>query len=419
MTAKKLLLENFLSLTILQGINYILPLITLPYLVRVLSPEGFGMVSFAQSLTQFFIIVTDYGFNLSATKQISLHQKNRGELQSIFSSVLSIKIILMCLSFITLCILVLAIPKFSNHSLIYILTFGLVIGNVLFPIWFFQGMESMKYITILNIVAKGIATICIFVFVHNNDDILLVPTLNSLGFVFTGVLSIWFVNRKFSIYFEIPSLKEVKYQLHEGWHIFISTAAINLYTASNTFILGLFTNNTVVGYYASAEKLINAATGLINPISQTIYPHMNKLAIKSKENGMVFIRKIVKLVGAFTFSISIIIFFLAEFLVNLVLGDQYENSVIIVKILSLLPFLIGLSNIFGIQTMLTFGYKKAFSKVLIMTSLLNIVIAFCMVPFLNHIGTAIGVLTSEIFVTVTMFLYLKNKGINIIGGKNV
>jgi len=189
--------------------------------------------------------------------------------------------------------------------------------------------------------------------------------------------------------------------------------AISLYTTSNTFILGLFTNNTIVGYYAAAEKIIKAIQGLLNPISQTVYPYISKLASESKERALNFIRKLVKIVGGISFVISFSIFIFADFVVNILLGSQYQQSIIVLRILAFLPFIIGLSNIFGIQTMLTFNLKQAFSKILISAGLLNIVLALILAPLYQHIGISIAVLTTEIFVTLSMFFYLKRKGIKI------
>jgi len=419
MSDKRRIFENFLSLATLQGLNYILPILTLPYLVRVLGPDNYGLVTFAQSLIQFFIIFVDYGFNLTATNQIAVNRENKNKIQTIFCTIMTIKLFFMLISFLVLGLLIFLFPKFQDNKLVYIITFGMVIGNVLFPVWFFQGMEKMKYITVLNIFAKTIFTIGIFVFVKHSGDLLFVPLLNSFGMIFSGLFSLVILKKTFCIDLVKPSWSDIKYQLREGWHVFISTVAISLYTVSNTFILGLFTNNTVVGYYASAEKIVNAATGIINPISQAIYPYISRLMTESPKKGIILIRKILLIVGSCTFLISLMIFVFTENIVYIALGDNYEQSIIVLKIIAFLPFIIGLSNIFGIQTMLTLGYKKAFSNILMRASIINIFLAIILVPVFKHIGTALGVVISEFFVTLTMFMYLHSKGIKLLEGKDV
>jgi PST family polysaccharide transporter len=416
---KKRLFSNFLSLAVLQGTNYILPLITLPYLVRVLGAEKFGLIMFAQAFIQYFVILTDYGFNLSATREISIYRDNKEKVSKIFSSVMLIKFGLLILSFIIMSIIVFSFEKFRQDWLVYYLTFGIVIGQVLFPVWFFQGMERMKYITFLNIFAKIVFTILIFVVIHKASDYIYVPLINSLGFLVAGFLSIFLIFKNFELSLKTPGLNQIIYFLKEGWHIFISTVAISVYTISNTFILGLFTNNTIVGYYSAAEKIIKAVQGLFTPVSQTIYPYISKLLHESKEKGLLFIRKVILIMGIVSLIISILILLLAQPIVLILLGEKYLQSVIVLKIMSFLPFIIMLSNILGIQTMVTLGYKKVFSNILISAGIINLVLAFILVPLYQHVGISIAVLISEIFVTVVMFIYLTNRGINLWEGKFV
>lgn len=416
---RKKLTENFLSLSVLQGLNYLLPLITLPYLVRVLGPEKYGLVAFAQAFIAYFGILTDYGFNLSATREISIQRENKEKISTIFSSVMLIKFAFLILSFILMSVLVFSIHKFRNEWLLYFLTFGTVLGQVLFPIWFFQGIEKMKYITWLNIIAKTIFTVLVFVLIHQVNDYIYVPFLTALGTIISGVLAMWIIKKHFKVNFKLPQKNEIVHQLKEGWYIFISTVAISLYSISNTFILGLFANNTIVGYYSGAEKIINAVQGLLSPVSQTIYPHISKIASESKERALKFLQKITILIGSSSFVLSLLIFLLAEVVVKILLGGQYLESIKVLRILSFLPFIVGLSNIFGIQTMLTFDYKKAFSNILIIASLINITLAFILVPFFFHIGISFAVVISETFVTIAMFVYLQRKGIKVLEGKYV
>lgn len=414
MSDTKRLISNFLSLSSVQITNYILPLITVPYLVRVLGPEKFGLIAFSQAFISYFSLLTDYGFNLSATRTVSINRDNKDKISEIFFSVLFIKAMLTIISFSILCIIVFGVNKFREEWLIYIFTFGIVFGNILFPAWFLRGIERMRELSILNILSKLIFTVSVYAFIHSKDDYLLVALINSFGFIFAGLLGMWLVIVKIGIKIRKPSLAEIKYQLIDGWHIFVSTIAMSFYTTSNTFILGVFTNNTIVGYYSAGEKITRAVQGLISPLSQTIFPHVSKLTLESRKVALEFIRKIVKLVGIVALGFSLILLIFAHQISNIVFGSQFKKSIAVIQILSLLPFIGGLSNIFGIQVMLNFGMKQAFTRILIAASFINIFMAlFLVVPF-EHIGISFSLLVTEIFITITIFHTLQRNGIKVL-----
>ena len=415
----KTLLKNFTSLTILQISNYLFPLITFPYLVRVLGPDKFGLVNFAAAFVGYFGILTDYGFNLSATKEISIYRDDKKKLTEIYNSVLIIKLVLFVFSTFIVFILVLAIPKFQIEYLTYFISFGIVFGNVLFPIWFFQGIENMKYITVLNIIFKAIATFLIFVLVTKQNDYNMLVLLNSLSFVGIGIVSLIIIRINFGVKFIIPSKNEILFQLREGWYIFISTIAISGYTISNTFILGLFTSNTVVGYFTAADKLRLLVQNFLSTVTRTVYPHLAMLFRKSLNEGLRFVRKLMIKFGAVSFILCLSIFIFAGDIVDIVLGKQYSHSIILLRIISFLPFIIVLSNITGIQTMLNLNFKKAFAKVLITASLTNLVLSFIIVPIYFEIGTAVVILFTELLVTALMFISLSKKNINILKAEYV
>lgn len=411
----KRILENMISLTGLQFASYILPLITLPYLTLVLGPEKFGLTQYAISLITYFQFFTDYGFNLSATRELAICRDDNQKISQIFSSVMFIKLCLCILSFIILLLIVMFIPKFSEDSYVYILTFGMVIGYMLFPTWLFQGLEYMRYTSILNIIGKIVFTVLIFIFIHDTTDYMLVPLINSLGYILVGILGIYIALTKFNIKLILPSIRDIKYHLKEGWYVFISTIAINMYTTTNTFLLGLLTNNTLVGYYSIAEKIILAVNGLLNPISQALYPFISRtVKTDDKTRSIEFIRKITKIMTLVGIILSAGLFIFAKPIILLLFGQSYVNSVIILQIISIVPLAVSLSTVFGVETMLTFNYKKAFTSIVMIGGIIDIVLGIILITLMKEIGIAISFATTEIFITIAMFIFLQRKGIKII-----
>jgi len=406
------LLSNILSLGVLQVSNYILPLLTVPYLVRVLCPEYFRLLAFATATISYFMLVTDYGFNLSATRQISIHRDDITKVNQIFSAVMIIKLFLMTISFFLMVLVVFSFERFSQHWEVYFVTFGIVIGQVFFPVWLFQGMERMEYITYLNLGAKTFFTVCIFIFVKDPQNYLLVPLFTSLGFIVTGIFSAYLVRKEFNITYSRPPLSSIRFQLLDGWHVFYSSFAISMYTTSTTIILGLATNNTIVGYFSAANKIIYAVSGLYRPISQAIFPLISKKLDEDKSVGLAFINKTAWAVGSGMFVVSASLFLFSEPIVILLLGSQFQKSVVLLQIMAFLPFLIALSNIFGIQMMLNLGFKKEFSYFTTVAAFVGIGLALFLTPRYSAEGVSMTMLFVEILVTVTLgfFIMYKLKG---------
>lgn len=411
------LVENIISLFTIKGLEYILAFITFPYLVRVLQVENFGAVVFTQGIIQYFVLFTDYGFNLLGPREIAQHDsiKERGK---IFASIFCAKLILLLISTIVfICMLIGA--KYINDIdiTLYSVVYLMVIGNVIFPIWFFQGIQQMRYITIVNIIGRFLSVVCIFYFVKAPSDYILAGLFQAIVPLIAGICSWIILWKKYREVFILPKFQNVKQVFIDAWEIFTSTIAINLYTASNIVFLGLLTNNTIVGYFSGAQKIIQNINQLISPVTQAIYPYVSKIASNSKNDALKFLRKIVLILGGGNFIASILIFIFAELIVDILLGAGYEQSILLLRILAFLPFIISLSNIFGIQTMLVFGMKKQFNKILLSAAVINTIIVLPMIYFYQAIGVSISMIITEIFVTVTMYIILKKNNIHLITKK--
>lgn len=406
--------ENILSLFSLQSLNYILPLLTFPYLTRVLGPENYGLIAFAAAFIGFFQLLTDYGFNLSATREISVNRQDKEKVSTIFSSVMITKTLLTIISLFLILVIVFSFDKFRSEWLLYIFTFGLVIGNLLLPSWFFQGMEKMRYISILNIITALIFTISIFIFIRNPSDYIYVALINSIGSMISGTLGIWLVTRDFNMKFTTPSVEDIKYQLKEGWHVFISTVAISFFTTSNIFILGLFVNSTVVGYFAAGEKLVRAAQGVYYPISQSLYPYVSMLTTSSKTEAMEVIRKATWIMFILTSIVSLCLFFGAEILVQIFMGNQYTESVIVIKLLAFLPLIIGMATVYANLFLLAFKHTKIWTKIIIIAGVYSVSGAFILLGWLKLglIGACLNIVITELVVLILSFyMYHKLKGL--------
>lgn len=410
----KKLLENIISLATIKGLQYLLAFVTFPYLVRVLQVEQYGLIVFAQSIVQYFVLLTDYGFNLLGPREIAQHD-NVQERGIVFSNIFFAKLMLLfCSTVIFVCGL-LCLERYREVDVALYFTFYLmVIGNVLFPVWFFQGIQQMRYITLVNIIANVFRVAGVFLLVKTPQDYLLAALFQAVVPLVAAVFSWMILVKDYPEVLVLPNRQGTKKMFVDGWSIFTSTIAINLYTASNIVFLGMLTNNVVVGYFSGAKKIIDNVTQLISPITQAVYPYVSKKAAASKTDALRFLHKMVVALGGGNLLLSLFIIIFADFIVKLLLGAGYEQSVLLLRIMAFIPFIVSLSNIFGVQTMLVFGMQKAFSRILLMAAGLNTCVVLPMIYFYEDVGVSITITITECFVTFMMWYVLKKKGINLL-----
>ncbi len=384
----KRVISNFISLSLLQGINYIAPLILLPYLVRVLGIETYGLWAFAYASISYFVLLTDYGFEFTATKNISINRENIEKVQEIFNATLAIKFIFLSLSLIILTFLIISIDKFAKNYILFYLLFGYVIGQALFPVWFFQGMEKMQYITILNVIAKSIFIVMIFLFVKSPEDIYLVALFNSLGFLSAGAIAQYIIKKEYGISFKIPKLKNIKRELKDGWYVFTTRITVNIYTTSSIIFLGLLATDTIVGYYSIAEKLIIAIGGIFVPLLQALYPHFAKLYEESKQK---FFKANIKLsLAIFVFALIFVAFVNIFDREILLLITGKEPSKYLLHLIHILSFVILVFPYGGQFTrmLITMNKSKLLNKIVFIGAIINIIAAPILIKLYSAVGLA-------------------------------
>jgi PST family polysaccharide transporter len=391
---------------LIQFANYIVPLIMIPYLVRVLGPAGYGAVAFGQGLINYFMVFVEYGFNWSATRKISVHRNDPQVVNATALCVWAAKGLLTLIGFGVLLALAGIIRRLSEEFLLLLILYGLAWGNVLFPTWLFQGMERMVAISLINLGMKLGVLIGVFTLIRKPEHYLLYAGLMSFGAVLSGTTGMIVAFRMFRLRFDRITWSGVWETLKEGWVLFLSRASVNLYTAGNAFILGMLTNNTIVGYYSAAEKIVKSILGLLDPIAQAVYPRFSKMAAESRDLTLAWGRRMLAAMGGIGFLMMVGVLWGAPFISALLLGSGFAPSIAVMRMLAPIIFLIALSNVLGIQLMLPLGRDKAFALTLFSAGLLNVVLAVALAPPWKALGMAVAVLISESFVTVTMFAYL-------------
>lgn len=389
------LVKNFSYLTIIELSNYILPFLTIPYVVRTIGVEYFGIIAFAYALITYFQLIVNYGFRLIATKYISINRDDIKKVSKYFWTILFSQFLLLMVSILIFSILLFSIDQLYQERFVFIVSFGLVIYTIIFPIWFFQGMEEMKYIAIFNLISRIIYTILIFSFINVKSDYELIPLFNSGSFILIGLISLVFIKSKFGLSFYFPTYLDIKEQFIEGWYLFISTISNNLYTTTNTVILGFMTNYTIVGIYSLAYTVTSAITKIIKIFNQVVYPHLAKLSTNKKlleEKA----NKFLKFYSLALIVCSFMLFVLAEPIIVLLFGEGKEASILILRILAISLIFEPLGGFFTPYLVIK-NEKKLVAKITFKTMIFNFIVIFPMIFFFQAVGMAMSKILVEAF----------------------
>jgi len=390
----KQLFSNFSYMFAIEIANYILPFIAIPYIVRTVGVTNFGIITFAYVVISYFNLIVDYGFKLIIIKDISRYRNSSKKLSFLFWKMYFSQFILLIISIVIFTIII-QIPKFHEHIEVFIFAFGMVFGNILFPIWFFQGIEKMKYIAIFDFIARGLYVIAIFSIVQNKDDYIYVPLLNSLSFVLIGIFALLFIHYKFNINFVIPKFSQVKKFYRDGWHLFTAYISVNLYSNFNMVLLGFMAGYTSVGIYSLAEKIFGAIVKTVSVVNVVLFPNFASIS----SNKSLLVQKVKKVSKYYLIILSIISLFLmslSEFIIRLLFGDGHENSILILQILSLVLLFRPFGQLF-VNYLILKNQSKVVSKITIYTMVFNMILIFPMLYYLNEIGLALTVLLVQIF----------------------
>lgn len=400
--------QNALALYGVQAATYILPFVTMPYLTLVMGVSGWGLVAFAQSFGAYLNLVVEYGFDLSATREVARHREDQEQLGDLVAGVIGARVLLAS-GVIAVALLVgHFVPSFAaNPALLYAAIFLAIAQGCNFS-WYFQGIERMRPIALLDVATKVAVTIGIFAWVHSPTDGPKVLFLQGVAAATSALIAFAMLRQDVAV--PLPTWSRVKEAMQCGWSMFLFRSSVSLYTVGNTFILGLFVSPQLVGYYAGAEKINKAFLNLLYPVTQALYPRLSYLAGKGDASKLARLSMAVMGVGGL--SLGTIVYITAPLTVQILLGANFEPAVDVLRLLACLLPLVAMSNMLGLQWMLPLGLDKPFNRIILAAGALNLTLAACFAPLWAQMGMAAAVVLAEVFVTVAMYVYLRFKGLD-------
>ncbi len=402
-TKEKKVVENAIYLTILQWFNYLIPLFILPYLVRTIGTKMFGLVMFAQTVATIFTLITDFGFSITGTRTLSILKKNRTMKGELFFGVMSIKFALIILLLFFLFALTSTSDKFSQNKLIYYYSFGVTIGMTIFPSWFFHGIQNMKVITIVNAVSRTLFAGLVFMFITKPEDFLLVPLFNSASYIITGLFGLFYALKFLKI--KVPSIIFIFNLVNESFKLFLSNLSTSLYSSFNILIIGLLTNDTLTGVYASFEKIILALKNIYTPIYQAVFPWLstqtNQKRIIKKMSRIVF------LLGLF--GVFVLITFSEEILILMFNDEIILSYKILFQAIAPILFLAGLSMLYNYLYLSATKKYDLRLKILGYTGLIGILLSTILTFYFDIYGVVFSVVFCEIILLICGLKVFLNK----------
>lgn len=392
------LARNFTSLAFLKAVNVLVPLIVLPYSIKKMGLESYGTIVFATSIINYFVPLVDYSFGLTGTREIAKNKHSHFQLSLISSKVYAVKFTLSILALLILSALVFCIPSLRISWILYLTIFPMVVGNALFPDWFFQGIEEMGYISMANVLAKIVAATLIFIFLRTEADYLIYPLSFSVGAMVSGIIGFTVMRRRHHIRLFPVTIREITRTIKVNFPVFVNQFFPTLYNNTTTFILGAISPKSSVGVYDAVKRIVDLIDVLIGVISRTVFPH-----IVLHRNDFDLYRKYM----VFGF-IPVCIFpvIVHKQLASLLSLGSYDPLPLL---LILLPGLYALViyNVYGTNYFISRGYDKIVMRTTIIASLIGFCCAYPLVSSYGIIGAAINLTLSRVLMGAPLVIYAR------------
>lgn len=396
-----------MAAAIWQLANYAIPLLTFPYLARVLGVEGFGLIGLAGAILGYAGLVVDWGFGFSGTRDIARHKDDPAEVRRILWSIVLAKATLAAI-----CMLAIVVgATFVSASLRPVLLAS-TIYLVTLPFnleWVLRGVERLGKFAKGSIIGRLAAVPLVYLLVREPDDVAIAVIASGMGGVFVAI--IYGIELQKLGLLGRPSFDVTQSWLsfRESFHLFLSTVAISLYTSSIMVVLGIMSGPAQVGLYAAATRIQTPVRGLLSPISMVFFPRMSALGVADPERASHLARRLLLAQGGFALLLTLALTFAAPLLVTLLLGPGFEDAVPVLRVLAWLILLTGISNVTGIMLMIPFDMKRQFTWCLVLGAVVGTTIVFPLTHFHGALGAAFAALASEFVVTTSMLLVVRRR----------
>lgn len=386
--------KNFVFNALLTICGYIFPLMVIPYVSRILGVTNMGACNFVDSIVDYFTIFSMMGINTLGIREIAKAKNCQDDLNKVFSELFSLNTVTTLIAVLLLTIAVFCVPKFQDYRDLFYLGILKLFFNYMLINWFFQGLEDFKYITMRYVAVKIIFVISIFTLIHTSNDTILYYMLVCLSWALNGIINIIYSKKIVSFRFTFNIRKEfIASFFILGCYWFMNS----LYTTFNVVFLGFRTNDTEVGYYTSANRLLCIIIALFTTLSSVIVPRVSSLIKKTdSEECKKIINKSFDAVIMFSIPLSIFVFFYSPHIIKFIFGLDFEGAITPLRIMSLLFLFMGINQILVLQILMPISKDHDILRNSAIAGIIGIIASIVLVTLYGKNGASFELILGEV-----------------------
>ena len=409
---KSKVLINSVWLIVLQVFNTIVPLLTIPYITRVLGTSNYGVFSLALNWITYFQVIVEYGFGYTGARKVSIYEDDK--LQVLYSRIITARIMLLCGTFLVMNGLSWGLRVGIDQYVSMNILFLVVLGVAFQLTWLFQGKQDMKFITIINAASRLISVLMVFSLIHHENHLYLYCICYAVTFLFSAFLSILLARKKYGLKVKLCKVSDALLEIKDGWHLFISQAMSKIFSGIGTTVLGVVATSSVVGIYSAIYKIPYIMVLFFSPVSQALYPHISGCFSKSFESGRRTAVGVAKVVVPAFALVGLAIILFRKQLILIAFGKDYLEYSIIIIPLVMWMLLSVINNFMGIQFLVASGNQKLYSQAFMVSSFVTVVLNLLLGSIYGIYGVSTAAPVGEVILTLLLFFYVRkvNRGGN-------
>lgn len=395
---------NYILNLINTGTQMLFPLITFPYVCRVIEADGVGQVNFFQSIISYISLFTCLGIPMYAIREIARDRNDVVKMNRTATEILLLHSMLTLVGYIIVAILCLTVPQIQVNIPLFLILSLTIFFTAIGCEWFYQGIEDFKYITIRGLIIKTISVILLFIFVKSKADLIYYGCYTVFGVLGGNIFNFCRLRRYIFRENIIFSDLHIKRHIKPVLKVFSLSVVTSIYLQLNTVLLGFLKNALVVGYFTAAIKVLQMLIQMSTCLGSVMMPRASHLIADNQESEFNnLIQKSYDFTLAIAMPITVGLIFCAPSLITTLCGIKFNDSILPSQIIAPIILMVAISNVFGIQVLFPKGKINIITFCCGIGAVTDIIFNLCLIPFFSYVGTSIAYLGAEVATTVSMY----------------